>query len=212
VATAGPGLRSDKMARMKRSLALFVVAAVAAVGGCGGDAAASGTEQFTQGGVSMEPTIKAGQVITGRRVGQEYKPRRGDIVLFHASERWVDPKAVLLKRVVAVGGETIACCDVAGKVTVDGTALAEPYVANDAPLDVAPTPEACGARRFGPVPVPEGTVFVIGDNRAASNDSRCAGPVPTTSVFAVMTSGPVRAHAAAGPAARTGTSGLPSGA
>jgi signal peptidase I len=73
-------------------------------------------------------------------------------------------------------------------VTINGTPLVEPYVANDAPPDVPPSPHWCGPRRFGPVAVATGTVFVMGDNRAESNDSRCVGPIPATSVFAVMIS------------------------
>ncbi len=119
---------------MRRLMVLLLVMAVA---GCGdGDATETGaTEQFTQG-VSMEPTVRAAQVITARTVTGTYEPRRGDVVLFRSpGGLWGDRKVPLLKRVVAVGGETIACC---------------------------------------------------GDSRARSNDSRCAGPVPASSVFAVM--------------------------
>lgn len=174
---------------MKRLWWLLVVAVVA--GGCdGADGSDGGTERFTQGGVSMEPAVRAGQVITVRKVERGYTPRRGDVVLFRGpGGRWVDTSAPLLKRVVAVGGETVACCDVAGKVTVNGAPLDEPYVTGNAPLDVPPNPQSCESRRFGPLTVPTDAVFVMGDNRARSNDSRCAGPVPATSVFAVMTDG-----------------------
>jgi signal peptidase I len=173
---------------MRRLLSLFVVVAVAGAGGCGGADAAAGTDRFTQGGVSMEPAVKAGQVITVRKFGREYSPQRGDIVLFHGGGgQWGDTETPFLKRVVAVGGETIACCDVTGKVTIDGTPLDEPYVTENAPLDEPPNPRSCASRRFDPVAVAAGTVFVMGDNRARSNDSRCAGPIPVTSVFAVMT-------------------------
>jgi signal peptidase I len=170
---------------MRRLMVLLLVMAVA---GCGdGDATETGaTEQFTQGGVSMEPTVRAGQVITARTVTGTYEPRRGDVVLFRPSGgRWGDRKVPLLKRVVAVGGETIACCDTAGKVTIDGKPLDEPYVAEDASLDELPNPNYCGPRRFAAITVPAGSVFVMGDSRARSNDSRCAGPVPASSVFAV---------------------------
>jgi signal peptidase I len=181
--------RSDTIGRVRSLLSLLVVAVVAGAGGCGDATAAGGTDRFTQGGVSMEPTVRAGQVITVRAVGREYRPRRGDIVLFHpGGGKWGDTTAPFLKRVIAVDGEAITCCDSAGKVTINGMPLDEPYVANDGPLDMPPSPHSCGSRRFGPVAVATGTVFVMGDNRAMSNDSRCAGPIPATSVFAVMTS------------------------
>jgi signal peptidase I len=185
--TAPP--RSDRIGRVRRLSSLLVVAVVAGVGGCGAATALGGANRYTQAGVSMEPTVKAGQVITVRAVRGQYRPRRGDIVLFHGGGgQWGDTTAPFLKRVIAVGGETIACCDSAGKVTINGTPLVEPYLANDAPLDMPPSPHFCGPRRFGPVAVAMGTVFVMGDNRAVSNDSRCAGPIPATSVFAVMIS------------------------
>jgi signal peptidase I len=171
---------------MRRLMVLLLMMTVA---GCGdGDATeTAATEQFTQGGVSMEPTVKAGQVITARTVTGTYEPRPGEAVLFRSpGGLWGDRKVPLLKRVVAVSGGTVACCDGAGKVTVDGNPLDEPYVAEDASLDEPPNPNYCGPRRFAPVTVPADSVFVMGDSRARSNDSRCAGPVPMSSVFAVM--------------------------
>jgi signal peptidase I len=182
-------LRSDRIGQVRRLLTLLVVAVVAGAGACGGPTPAGEADQYTQAGVSMEPTVRAGQVITVRSVGPEYTPRLGDIVLFHAGGgQWGESTAPFLKRVIAIGGETIACCDSAGKMTVDGTPLVEPYVVSDAALDVPPNPYSCASRRFGPVAVAKGDVFVMGDNRAMSNDSRCAGPIPATSVFAVMIS------------------------
>jgi signal peptidase I len=182
--------RSDRIGRMKRLVPLLVVAVALGTGGCGRATTATWAQRFTQGGVSMEPTVKAGQVITTRAVGRGYRPRRGDVVLFHGDgEKWGVTKAPFLKRVIAVGGETIGCCDPAGKVTINGVALNEPYVTKDSPLDAPPNPQACLSRRFGPVAVARDAVFLTGDNRAASNDSRCAGPVPVSSVFAIMTGG-----------------------
>lgn len=161
---------------------------MAATAGCGAVSAVSGVDRYKQAGGSMEPTIAIGQVITVRKVGRGYQPRHGDIVLFHGTDKWSATPAstVFLKRVVAVGGEVIACCDSAGRVTINNSPLDEPYVADDSPLDVDPTPERCGPRRFDPVTVPSDMVFLMGDHRMVSQDSRCAGPVPATSVFAVM--------------------------
>jgi signal peptidase I len=176
---------------MRRLLALLVLAVVAAVGGCSGPRTPIQllpADHMTQGGVSMEPTVMAGQVITVAPVAKTYKPTRGDIVVFHApSDKWgPDTTLPFLKRVIAIGGETIACCDVEGKVIINGIGLDERYVTKNSPLDVPPRPDVCQSRRFEVVKVPEGSIFVMGDNRAASVDSRCAGLLPVTAVFAVM--------------------------
>ena len=175
---------------MRRVLALLAVAAVAAVVGCSGPSTLTPVrpvDHFTQGGVSMEPAIKAGQMIAVAPVAKDYKPTRGDIVVFHAnSDKW-GPDATLpfLKRVIAVGGETISCCDAEGRVYINGTGLDERYVTHNSPLDAPPRPDVCQSRRFDEVKVPEHSVFVMGDNRAASIDSRCTGPLPLSAVFGV---------------------------
>jgi signal peptidase I len=170
---------------------MIVAATVAGTAGCSlhsTQAHGGKTVQMTQGGTSMEPTVKHGQVITAREVGSQYKPQHGDLVLFHPSGRWSagDFPQTFLKRVVAVGGETIACCDKAGKVTINGTPQAEPYLGTNSPLDEPPNPSSCLPRRFGPVAVAAGTVFVMGDNRMYSSDSRCKGAIPVSSIYAVM--------------------------
>lgn len=80
------------------------------------------------------------------------------------------PESVLIKRVIAVGGETIEIRD--NRVLIDGIPIDEPYLRP-------------GVRMadFGPVSVPAGHVFVLGDNRAQSEDSRRFGPVPESDVI-----------------------------
>jgi signal peptidase I len=74
------------------------------------------------------------------------------------------PDSALIKRIVAVGGETIEIRD--NRVLIDGTALDEPYLK-----------EGSFMPDFGPLTVPEGQVFVMGDNRSSSSDSRVFGPI-----------------------------------
>jgi signal peptidase I len=81
----------------------------------------------------------------------------------------------LVKRVIATGGQTVGCCDSQGRVQVDGRARTEPYVHADYPfvpgaLDCA-TPRRSG-RCFAAVTVPPGRLWLMGDNRADSLDSR----------------------------------------
>lgn len=82
-----------------------------------------------------------------------------------------------------MAGEGVACCDVDGRVRVNGQALDEPYVVVNGPLDAL---GSCGTRRFDPVAVPEGQLFVMGDHRATADDSRCRGTLPATHVVALV--------------------------
>jgi signal peptidase I len=110
-------------------------------------------------GDSMDPTLTAGDIVLAVKAG-DYQ--RGDILAFYFNNR------ILLKRVVALGGETIAL-DENGAVSINGAALDEPY----ATLDMG----ACDIQM--PYLVPEGRLFVMGDARAVSIDSRSTvvGPV-----------------------------------
>ena len=91
--------------------------------------------------------------------------RHGDVVVFRHPE---DPRRDLVKRVAALPGETVELA--AGRLIVDGRPQKEPS-------RVRPTTES-----FGPVRVPAGAFFALGDNRADSGDSRQFGPVPLESV------------------------------
>jgi signal peptidase I len=86
-----------------------------------------------------------------------------------------------VKRVIATGGQTVQCCDEQGRVSVDGRALDEPYVYQSTPIsDSLP---------FGPVKVPAGRLWVMGDHRDESADSRAhindanEGTIPVDNVI-----------------------------
>lgn len=99
------------------------------------------------------------------------EPRPGDIIVFRYPD---DPARDFIKRCVAVGGQTVEIRD---KVLyVDGRAREEPYVVHKDPR-VIPR-ETNGRDNFGPYVVPQGHLFMMGDNRDNSHDSRFWGSLP----------------------------------
>ena len=123
-------------------------------------------EPFKLPSESMAPALKPGdQALVVKRAGHDPKP--GQLVAFH-SPRGGD---ILLKRVVGVAGDTVGLED--GVLVVDGRRIREPYA----------DPKAIDSVYFGPVKVRRGTVFVLGDNRANSEDSRDFGAVPTDRII-----------------------------
>ncbi|MFJ1971572.1 signal peptidase I [Streptomyces sp. NPDC087903] len=107
---------------------------------------------------SMSPTIAAGDRVMAERVdGSEV--RRGDVVVF-TDKTWVSNAAVV-KRVVAVGGDTVACCT-NGKLTVNGKQIEEPYLPKGSLAEITDFPT---------VTVPKGRLFLLGDERQGSLDS-----------------------------------------
>ncbi|MCS7283781.1 MAG: signal peptidase I [Anaerolineae bacterium] len=117
-------------------------------------------------GQSMEPTLHDNQRVIVEKLSYRLfgGPHRGDIVVLTVPG---NPDR-LIKRVVALGGETVAIQD--GQILIDGIPLAESWAVR------------WGGPDYPPTPVPEGYVFVLGDNRGHSNDSRSFGPVPVQNI------------------------------
>lgn len=112
---------------------------------------------------SMTPTLQPGdRVMVAKFVYRFADPNRGDLVAFESIEAGGE---VNIKRVVGLPGDTVAVWD--GVLVVNGEAQEEPYV------DYRLTDSTF----FGPESVPDGHVFVMGDNRTNSQDSRSSGPV-----------------------------------
>lgn len=110
-------------------------------------------------GTSMNPTLQNGDKMLVSDVF--YKPKAGDVVIFKTDT--YDPNKALVKRVIATEGQVVNIDFENGIVYVDGEPIEEPYIKELTrnKLDF-----------IGPQTVPEGCVFVMGDNRNASNDSR----------------------------------------
>ncbi|MCS0604266.1 signal peptidase I [Streptomyces sp. LP11] len=107
---------------------------------------------------SMTPTIDVGDRVLAQRVDGD-EVRRGDVVVFE-DKSWVS-NAKVVKRVVAVGGDTVSCCT-NGKLTVNGKQIDEPYLPKGSPAEAGSIPK---------VTVPKGRLFLLGDERAGSLDS-----------------------------------------
>ena len=99
------------------------------------------------------------------------QPKAGDIIVFRYP---VDPRQDFIKRCVAVAGQTVEIKN--KELYVDGIRQVEPYVIHIDPK-VFPA-EITHRDNFGPFKVPEGTLFMMGDNRDNSHDSRFWGPLP----------------------------------
>jgi len=155
--------------------------------------------------VSMENTLLVGdRVLVSKLTPGPFELKHGDVVVFADSGKWLPPSSHesegairdgirsglmfvgllpadsdehLIKRVIGLPGDKVVCCDAKGRVTVNGTALDEPYLyPGDSPSD----------QPFS-ITVPAGRLWVMGDHRSDSADSRAhpdsfGGTIPLTDV------------------------------
>jgi signal peptidase I len=185
------------------------------------------------------------RILANKIVYDLREPKQGDVVVFAGPETWAPEARIAgptswfgsllqsvgsvvgiappnekdyVKRVIAVGGQTVMCCDAQGAVVVDGRSLVEPYIYE--PIEFIPGQLDCtttqmSRRCFGPVTVPEGQLWVMGDHRSDSADSSyqcqglpassgavCQGPIPVDNVIG-------KAIAIVMPPSRWGTIGNP---
>lgn len=114
-------------------------------------------------GPSMDYTLQNNQLLLVWSLG--YKPQQGDIVVLNKTTATHLGGVAIVKRVIAVGGQTVDIDYSTGTVYVDGEPLDEPYIKE-------PMVDIYGSRGSTHIEVPEGSIFVMGDNRNDSDDSR----------------------------------------
>ncbi|MBA3490137.1 MAG: signal peptidase I [Longispora sp.] len=160
---------------------------------------------------SMEDTLRVGDRVAVNKLSSRFVgPVRGEVVVFRGDAGWTPEitstddsglfgrvghflgsvvgisqasETDFIKRVIGLPGDVVACCDVRGRVMVNGHPLDEPYVTDNSPFGSPGSRQACRVRAFGPLTVSPGHVFVMGDHREISRDSRCNGEIPMDNII-----------------------------
>lgn len=119
---------------------------------------------------SMVPTIQVQDRFLSNKTAYWFKkPQRYDIIIFRPPAK-VGSKEDFVKRIIGLPGETLRVTN--GVVYINDRPLSEPYI----------SPDRAPVADFDPIIIPEGTLFVMGDNRNNSQDSRYWGTLPVENI------------------------------
>lgn len=179
-------LRGDPRSRGRRRSRLWIAAALVVVlVGAAFLVRATVVAPFRVPSSSMAPLLRPGDIVLVDRM-RGGRATRGEVVVFDGRGYFADGPAgggFFVKRVIGIGGDHVQCCDEQGRIELNGSPLAEPYL----PAGMRPSAVAFDVR------VPAGTMFVLGDDRADSADSRAylgapgGGMVPVDRVLGPVT-------------------------
>jgi len=136
---------------------------------------------------SMEPTLHGcpgcdeDRILVDRLSYHLHSPHLGDVVVFHRPSTWKVDDKVLVKRVIGLPGDVLTVHQ--GGLFINGREIEEPYLKHgcEAMTSLSEAPRPPHITRIGPIP--PGEVFVMGDNRCNSEDSRAFGPVPESDII-----------------------------
>jgi signal peptidase I len=160
------------LALVRRNAAFEIILIVALAIALAASVQAYAVKPYRIPSESMEPTLRVGDQVIVNRFSHHLgaQPEVGDIVVFHPPTATDE---TFIKRVVGVAGDRIAVRD--GRVVRNGELQPEPYARSCSDGSECDTPRA--------VRVPDGHIYVLGDNRGASHDSRVWGTVPVSDVI-----------------------------